>query len=638
MAPLLLVLGSALLLISWPLAQSLPHSVYQATYIFAASGWLVLFGAMIVYVWRSASPRKALLAASLFGACLLGFIMPEGRSYYELISQLLSLLGLIMVFVGLAFWPPLHPLCLRSAALLHTIRALPKPLFLGVLVAVFIVASVWLAWYCHAFLPIIFDSISQYVHAKFMAAGRLYGESPPLPDFFKFPMMINDGKWYSQYTPLHPFLIALGHLAHAPWLVNPLLGAATLLATYALAKKAYGEDVGRLAAVLVLASPFIVFMSSEYMNHSSALLFTTLFVWCYIETLDAWEEGSTKRSLRFALVGGICLGAVMLSRPFAAAGIAMPFVLHALWLMTHNRRYIRLYSFMALGPLAAIAFQYWYNVQTTGNGFVFPYIHRSFKNMPAVPDLQALPPVPSPDGSPLQVPYTLTKAIFKAHAEWARMNISLFVWSVPCVLLATLAVLQTFQHRVTRLLLAMVVSLTLVNMTNRYESSFFGPRHIFEITTALVVLTAVALSHLPQWLQTLRPHLPALRVVQGAVALSFTMMIAITWYCRLPEWIGTYSARYMHGYAPEYKRLLSQAEPPALVFIEPSPYFQLMFDNYASVAFTNPPRADSPVVFVRDLGLTKNRELLVHYPGRRAYVSRNATLYPLEEYEQLPNH
>ena len=89
---------------------------------------------------------------------------------------------------------------------------------------VFVLTNV-ISWFVFDHIPHVQDTVAQLFQAKLFAAGKLYLPSPPLPQFFDLMHVINDGRWYSQYPPGHPLLLLLGVLIHAPWIINPLLGA-----------------------------------------------------------------------------------------------------------------------------------------------------------------------------------------------------------------------------------------------------------------------------------------------------------------------------------------------------------------------------------------------------------------------------
>jgi hypothetical protein len=110
-------------------------------------------------------------------------------------------------------------------------------------------------------VPHIQDSAAQFIHAKVFAQGMLTAPSPEPRDFFLTPLMIDRaGRWYSQFPPGHTALLALGHLAGAPWLVNPLLGSLCVPAVYALAREIHGRGAARAAARLLMVCPIVVVM------------------------------------------------------------------------------------------------------------------------------------------------------------------------------------------------------------------------------------------------------------------------------------------------------------------------------------------------------------------------------------------
>lgn len=82
-------------------------------------------------------------------------------------------------------------------------------------------------------------------------------------------------------------LLAIGVLLDASFIINPLIGALSCGATYMLAQSLAGQKQARIAALLCLLSPFILMMSAEFMNHSTALLSATSFLACF---LLAWQR------------------------------------------------------------------------------------------------------------------------------------------------------------------------------------------------------------------------------------------------------------------------------------------------------------------------------------------------------------
>ena len=109
--------------------------------------------------------------------------------------------------------------------------------FVTLLALMVLIAASLISWRVLGQVPRIHDDVAQLFQARLFAAGRLFAASPGVPQFFDMMMMINDGKWYSQYPPGHPLLLALGVLVRAPWLINPLLGALTVVVAYLLGRR-----------------------------------------------------------------------------------------------------------------------------------------------------------------------------------------------------------------------------------------------------------------------------------------------------------------------------------------------------------------------------------------------------------------
>ena len=240
--------------------------------------------------------------------------------------------GIAFLLFGLG--PVLDP----AGQLLHQVYRRLLNVRTGVFVGL---AALWVflwanlvSWLVFDHIPHVQDTVAQVFQAKLFAAGRLFLPSPPLPQFFDLMHVINDGRWYSQYPPGHPLLLALGVLVRAPWIVNPLLGGFTVVVIYLLGRELYDEPTARLATLLSSLSPFLIFMSSEYMSHSSALLFTCLFLLFFARSARNESMTSAVRTSQFAirnsLLAGLCLGMVLLIRPFTALLIAVPFVVAAL--------------------------------------------------------------------------------------------------------------------------------------------------------------------------------------------------------------------------------------------------------------------------------------------------------------------
>jgi hypothetical protein len=121
--------------------------------------------------------------------------------------------------------------------------------------------------------PILIDEIAQVRQAQIFAAGHLWVPTPPYEVFVSSLQMVDaGGRVYSQYPPGGPAMLALGQLVGAPWIVDPLFSAVSVVAFAALLRVADPRPrVAAGALVLFAAAPFTVFMAASYMNHVTAL-------------------------------------------------------------------------------------------------------------------------------------------------------------------------------------------------------------------------------------------------------------------------------------------------------------------------------------------------------------------------------
>jgi Dolichyl-phosphate-mannose-protein mannosyltransferase len=223
------------------------------------------------------------------------------------------------------------------------------------------------AFFAFARRPLLIDSVVQLFQARVFASGHLYAAAPPGEAFFAVQhMLVDGGKWYSQYPPGHSALLGLGVALGAAWLVPVCLSLGTALFLYGFASRAYDLATARLTLVLLAAAPLFWFMGASHMNHVSAMFFVSAFLYLLVR----WEERGRPVLL---LAAGLAIGGAFLSRPLTAAavGLAMaPFVLRRAW----RERDLAAVPAGALGALVAVALYLAYNAATTGDPLLPGYI------------------------------------------------------------------------------------------------------------------------------------------------------------------------------------------------------------------------------------------------------------------------
>jgi hypothetical protein len=543
-----------------------------------------------------------------FSACT--FPRQPGQYFMTITAQSLSLIALSGFMLAITRWREIHSIMARIPRLLAHHREVRPAIFLGSSFALFVTACAATSLYCFNGFPTYTDSVAQYIQAKFMAHGELVWPSHPLREFFPVWMMVNDGKWYAQYQPLQPFLIAIGMFAGIPWIVNPVLGGLTILVIYAITRRIYGEGTAKIAVLLTMTSHFIWIVSSEYMNHAPALLFCMLFIYCFFEMQDAKDNASDRRW--WALAAGISLGLVILLRPVTALCLAIPFAIYGLTLLKQDRKTYFLPLFiMGTATTVCLLVNLWTNYIMAGDMFMFPsaaYHRRS--------TLEAL-------GFKNGLTLNLMPLIKKMHEEWWMMNIHLFQWSLPCTFFVALLFFFRVKHTRTRLLLCVVISLALGEIINQFRNLIFGPRYIYETAGPLIILTAAGLRRLVALLAALK--LAKRKAALGIVAVPLLICIMASLVFVLPGNVRRYAGPYMDSHKGFYRTMYAQSVKPALIFVgRVNPGDNVPKDHatlhHRRIAFTNPPRDDAEIIFAIDLGDKRNQKLMDYYPDRTVYL------------------
>jgi hypothetical protein len=210
------------------------------------------------------------------------------------------------------------------------------------------------------------DEWSYILQAEIFSQGRLHANSPAYPRFFDVWGVVNNGKLYAWAPPGWPLLLALGVLLQVPWLVNPLIGALTLLSVYALGKLVYNASVALLAVFFMLFSPFFLLHSASYFAHSSSLLFITFFVFFCARGI----ERQTRHDFLWA---GLCGSMSLLIRPFDQVVAFCPLGAYLLLLARRGHLVVRPLAWLAVGHSVGVLLLLGYNFLQTGHPLTMGY-------------------------------------------------------------------------------------------------------------------------------------------------------------------------------------------------------------------------------------------------------------------------
>jgi hypothetical protein len=226
------------------------------------------------------------------------------------------------------------------------------------LVLVALAAFIIVAGYVLEAFPNSGDELAYVLQAQTYAQGRLWVDPPPLPDAFRqFRFLVLGGKWVSQYSPGWAMILTPAAALSLPlWIVNPVIGAATLLAFFGLARRYVSRESAWIGVLVLGVSSFYILNSGSYFSHSLTALYGVMFASFgsrYIARGEIW----------CAVAAGVCIGLMGLTRTQNAAIFAVPF---AIALATTPGRRTGLIWF-GLGGAPFLAALLAYNTAITGN-------------------------------------------------------------------------------------------------------------------------------------------------------------------------------------------------------------------------------------------------------------------------------
>ena len=471
-------------------------------------------------------------------------------------------------------------------------------------------ASVFVAALLNVFVyersPHVPDEVVYLFHARYLAAGELFLAPPPVPAGFDVDLMLLDqGRWYSPVPPGWPLVLALGAWCGAPWLVNPLLGGATLLAAYALLRELTSQRVARIALVLLAVSPWFVFLNMSFMTHPLTLLAATCAA---LGVARARRTGS----IGACALAGVAIGVAALVRPFDGLLLALLLGLWSIGLGGARLRWPAIAALVlstAASGLAALP----YNRALTGEPLRFPIqryvdvVYGPGKNdMGFGPEKGlgwgGLDPWPG---------HSLGEGIVTAQFNLFSVNAELFGWicgSLVLVWIWLVCARWSATDRAMACAIAVVTGSSLLYWFNGGPD--FGARYWHLTILPLVWASVRGLRELER-----RAAEPA-RVRAGVVVLvTLTLFAWIPWRA-LDKYRGY---RGMQGAAHE---ALADAELGRELVLVAGP----RHPDYAEFAWLNPTRwdADEPVfAWARDAQTTL--ELFAAFADRPLRVAQRAS-------------
>ncbi|HLJ80058.1 MAG TPA: glycosyltransferase family 39 protein, partial [Ktedonobacterales bacterium] len=348
--------------------------------------------------------------------------------------------------------------------------------------------------------PHILDASAYYFQAKIFASGHLAAPAPADLAAFQGPFMVTqDGRWFAQYPPATSAVLALGLLAHLPWIVEPLLGALALWGIYRIGCRLFSRPVACLAVFLGALSAFYTYLAASYLSHTIGLFFGVYFLLFLLRFAD-------RHRVRDLCLAAACWGGLLLTRELSAAIIGVGAT--AFIALVYRRSLLRDWlqcltaAFAALGvALLAVTLYVLYDLLQTGDALTTP------RTLFSPADQYGFGV-----GIGFYGQHTLAAGLVILDQLLTILQIDLFGWPFYLTLaFVPLAFLnRSVRHTWDWLCLLLFAALTLAQVGYFYHGIYLGPRYLYDTLPYVLLLTARGIVNLTTWLAAIGRRLPGL--------------------------------------------------------------------------------------------------------------------------------
>ena len=476
----------------------------------------------------------------------------------------------------------------------NSMKRIPPGRLILFLCAIALLATGAIALLAFEGVPHLEDEVAYLFQARTMARGRLTVDSPPIPDAFWTPFVLDhEGQRFGKYPPGWPAVLALGVLGGAPWLVNPLLAALALALVYCLGKSLYDERVGLLAAGLGLVSPLYLVLSGSFLSHLASLVWLLLFALWFLWTAQG-------RSRWYAVGAGLAAGMAFLTRSLTAVAFVAPFAAYGLGQVIRRRQpHWPNYLWIALAGLGLAALLPLYQWAVTGDPWLNPYLlWWPYDKIGFGEGIGAMPGGHSPFYAWVNLKQDLSRAATDLLG-WPGLS-----W-LPLVAGLALAPRRARDWALLAPFGCLVVAYLFYWIGS--PARLWGPRYYFEGFPGLWLLASVGLWKVWDWAAARAPK--ARPALAGALALMMVVALAANLPGRLDEAHGFYGIS-RDQWAPIREADLHHA----LVIVYAERWLE-----YGALLGEMSPTLDDDVIFARGSGPQVDAAVMAHYPDREVY-------------------
>ena len=419
--------------------------------------------------------------------------------------------------------------------------------------------------------------------------GKLFGPVPPHPEFFRSSYSIfYQGRHFGEYSPFHPFVLVAGIFLGSPYVISPLSAGLFLIILYAIGKELLGSRGARWACLLVLFSPYFIFMNGTLLSHSTSLLLTAIFLLALVK-LDA------NQSRWWACLAGLVAGLLFLTRVYTS--MALGCVLGLGYFITSLcycpwRTVAKQCLLFIVFCVPVVVLHLFYNKILTGQYLLFPY----HLTLPAFHKL----------GFGTRSTGLYTPLIGAINMFYNLGLLNLWLWGWPFSFLFVVILLFCRKKRWDWLLVSSCLALPLAYFFYHYRGVFeIGPVYYYELILPLSLLTV-------RGIQELRKQFPG-----NIVTRNISVVVFASYMLAVPFWLEQTAimweaTRYRNDI---FQTLKAEKIHHALVFIPDRTTDMILSPNRLVMKNVN---YTEDILFAADRG-EANHLLIDVFPNRTPY-------------------
>jgi 4-amino-4-deoxy-L-arabinose transferase-like glycosyltransferase len=390
-------------------------------------------------------------------------------------------------------------------------------------------ASLWIAVDVFETIPHVEDEFAYLWQAEVMAGGRIALPSPPEPESFLVPFVVDhEDLRFGKYPPGWPAALAVGAAAGVPYWVNPLLAGLAVWLTYRLGQRLAGNLAGLLAALLTATSPMLLMLSGSLMPHMLSLVLTVgwMLAWFDLFLPRPGVAIAGKGRLVRTAAAGSALGLMFLTRPVTAVAVAFPFALHAVFLLFRQRgRFVGDVAAIGAWALAVALILPLWQWALTGDPWINPYtLWWPYDRLGFGKGI-----------GPLAAGHTLRQAWINTRQSLFAWQHDLFGWPYLSWVFLPLGMWALRRRLDGWLALAIFPALVVAYMAYWVGSWLLGPRYFVEALPALAAISAAGMVWAGGWAQA-RVRGGRARRLAAAVMVGALLLVNVGLY--LPVRLG----------------------------------------------------------------------------------------------------